>query len=377
MRVLIAVAHGGIYSGGAHQALYQLAGFRDAGIDTMAIWGPDEEDDPHGFDRLKSLDIPFEIIPINKTLTTGTLRQFRNILKSFKPDVVECFKSGAQYHALFGGVGLNKHALIFYRGISRRMDYWQGWKYRLKRVDRIIANCEDLKWIMSETGKIPAEKIDFVHGQFDPAFNDPDIVDVSNFREELGIPEDLRLITQLGNFSPWRGQHITLEAASVLKGRGYRFHLLFAGRQTDKLKEQVDKLQLSDIVTLSPYRRDPERVVKASDILVNASISHESLPGSLVNTIAMGRPAVATSVPGVGMIVRDGVNGFMIKPGDTDALSQALAKMLDLSVDELNSMGAASRRIAEEEFTSEIRTARRLKVYERALRHRKGLLNNH
>jgi len=373
LRILIAVGHGGIYSGGAHQALYQLRGFKKRGFDVMAVWGPDIDGDPHGLDRLKELDVPYEIIPIHNTLNLETLSKFRRILKSFKPDIVECFKNGAQYHALYGGLGLNKHAVVFYRGISQAMDVWQGFKYRISRVDRVIANCEDLKWIMAKTGSISADKIDFVHGEYDPRFGDPDKVDASGFRRELSIPEDVRLITQLGNWSEWRGQDVTLKAATNLKRTGYRFHLLFAGRETDKLKPLAAELGISDIVTLSSYRRDPERVIKATDIAVNASTSHESLPGSLINIQTMGVPAVASSVPGASMIVQDNKTGFMTPPQDVAALTEALTKLLDMSDERLTQMGQTARNRAVNLFSSEVRTEKRLKVYEKAIRHRKGL----
>ena len=375
MRVLIAVAHGGIYSGGAHQALYQLTSFKRMGLDLMAVWGPDVEGDLHGLDRLKVLDIPLEIIPIHTTLNLQTLRQFRRILKKFKPDVVECFKSGAQYHAMFGGIGLNRHALVFYRGISRQMDVWQGLKYRLNRVDRIIANCEDLKEIMISTGKIPREKIEAVHGEFDPAFREPEAVDATGLRDELNILSDKTLITQLGNWSEWRGQAVTIEACAKLKQEGFRFHLLFCGRETDKLSDLVSKWHLEECVTLSPYRRDPERVLKASDIAVNASTSHESLPGSLINAVAMGLPAAASDVPGSAEIVKDGWNGFIVPPSDPAALAEALRKMLEMKPETLAEMGRRSRERAVKMFSAEVRAEKRLKVYEKAIEHRRGVRN--
>ncbi|HHE46191.1 MAG TPA: glycosyltransferase family 1 protein [Bacteroidetes bacterium] len=371
MRVLIAVAHGGVYSGGAHQALYQLRGLKHAGVEVMAVWGPDDEGDPNGLDRLKSLDIPLEIIPINRQLDIDTLKRFRKAMTSFRPDVVECFKSGAQYHALYGGIGLKRHALVFYRGISRRMDIWQGLKYRLRRVDRVIANSRALKRIMSDTGKIPADKIDCVYNEYDPACSDPEAVDATGLRRELDVPENVPLVTQLGNWSTWRGQDVTLEAAAALKAGGYGFHLLFAGRDTDRLQAKVEELDLGDAVTLSPYRRDPERVLKASDIAVNASTSHESMSGALVNAHALGVPAVASDLAGNGEVVEDGVTGYLVPPGDAEALAGRLSKMLDMDVERLSAMGSAARARAVKLFSSEARTRRRLEVYERAIEHRK------
>ena len=339
----------------------------------MAVWGPDIENDPKGFNRLESFNIPYEILPIHRNPTLDSLRRFRGILKSFKPDVVECFKSGAQYHALFGGIGLHKHALIFYRGISQPMDFWQGLKYRLNRVDRVIANSEALKRIMVATGRIPSAKIDCIYGEFDPSCGDQDAVDASGVKSELGIPEGVPLLVQIGNWAPWRGQNMTIEAASLLKAKGISFHLLFAGRETDKLKARVQELNLTDIITLSPYRRDPERILKIASITINPSTGHESLSGALINAQAMGVPAVVSRLSGSPEIVEDGVTGYLVPPGDAKALAERLAIMLEMDGEQLSVMGKAARLRALKLFSSEIRTERRLEVYRKAIEHRKAM----
>ncbi len=370
MRILIAVGLGGIYSGGAHQAFNQLRGFKLAGYDVMAVWGPDANGDPHGFDKLKELEIPYQILPIDRKWTIASLKQFRKILVDYNPDVVECFKSGAQYHALYGGIGLNRHALIFYRGIGLNMDVWQGLKYRLNRVDRVIANCNDLRKIMIKTGKIPADKVDYIYGEYHSTLQDIDSIDITTLRQELNIPESVPLITQFGNWAKWRGQDTTLDAAYLLKEKGNKFHLLFCGRETDKLTEQVERLDLTEQVTLSPYRRDPERVLKACDIMVNASTSHESFPGSLVNGHAAGLPAVATTMPGSGEIIVEGETGYLIPINDPDSLANALERMLKMSSEKLSQMGNKARERALEFFSSEVRTEKRLECYRKAIEHR-------
>ncbi len=106
---------------------------------------------------------------------------------------------------------------------------------------------------------------------------------------------------------------------------------------------------------------------------MNASTSHESLLGSLINIQTMGVPAVATTVPGASMIVQDNETGFMTPPQDVAALTEALVKLLDMSDERLAQMGQTARNRAVNLFSSEVRTEKRLKVYEKAIRHRKGL----
>jgi len=367
VRVLIAVGHGGIYSGGSHQSLYALAGLKKAGVDVMAVWGPDLENDCEGFDRLRSLDIPFTLAPLNKSATVRSILALRRTLREFQPDVVEAVKGQAQHHVLYASLGLPCHAVVFYRGVSRPLDVFQALKYRLPRVNRIIANCEALKRSMVETGLIRADKIDVVYGEFDPACAEPDAVNADGLREELVIPEGGPIITQLGNWAEWRGQDVTLRAAAELKKRGEKAHFLFVGRETDRLKDLVNALEIQERVTLSSYRRDPERVLKVSDAAVNASTSIESLSGALLNAQAMGLPAVASDLAGSAEIVADGETGFIVPPRDATALADALARLLAMTQDERNRMGAAARARALKLFSSEARVMKRLECYERAI----------
>ena len=53
----------------------------------------------------------------------------------------------------------------------------------------------------------------------------------------------------------------------------------------------------------------------------------EGLPRSLVEAAAAGRPIVTTDVPGCREVVRDGVEGFLVPRGDTDAAARALATL--------------------------------------------------
>jgi glycosyltransferase involved in cell wall biosynthesis len=59
------------------------------------------------------------------------------------------------------------------------------------------------------------------------------------------------------------------------------------------------------------------------DVVVQSSAS-EGLPNVLLEAAAAGRAIVATDVGGTGEIVRDGITGLLVDPGDRGALTQAL-----------------------------------------------------
>ena len=76
----------------------------------------------------------------------------------------------------------------------------------------------------------------------------------------------------------------------------------------------------------------------------------EGLPLSLLEAGAMGRPLIATDVPGCRQVVEDGLNGFLCEVRSPASLAHAMNRVRDLPEQERSAMGAASRRKIEAEF---------------------------
>lgn len=74
----------------------------------------------------------------------------------------------------------------------------------------------------------------------------------------------------------------------------------------------------------------------------------------LLEAAAMGRPIVATDVPGCREVVEDGVSGFLCQPRDNSDLVLKIEKMLSLSHEARSLMGARGREKVENEFSQEI-----------------------
>jgi len=98
---------------------------------------------------------------------------------------------------------------------------------------------------------------------------------------------------------------------------------------------------------------DVRPFIRAASAVVLPSY-REGLPRSLVEAAAMGRPLIATDVPGCREVVEDGVNGFLCKPADTESLAGAMRKFAELPQKSRNAMGGASRRKAQDRFSDQI-----------------------
>ncbi len=72
-------------------------------------------------------------------------------------------------------------------------------------------------------------------------------------------------------------------------------------------------------------RADVLRLFAAADASLLSS-SWENFPHTVVEALAVGTPVIATRVGGVAEVVRDGVNGLVVEPGDVDALAGAVER---------------------------------------------------
>jgi len=109
---------------------------------------------------------------------------------------------------------------------------------------------------------------------------------------------------------------------------------------------------LGEAADVRPYMAHATAVVLPS--------YREGMPRSLLEAAAMGRPLIATNVPGCTEIARAGDNAFLCAPRDARSLADAMFALLDLSADARAAMGRRSREIAEREFDVSVVEARYL-----------------
>jgi glycosyltransferase involved in cell wall biosynthesis len=103
---------------------------------------------------------------------------------------------------------------------------------------------------------------------------------------------------------------------------------------------------LGETADVRPYISDADCVVLPS--------YREGVPRTLMEASAMGRPIVATDVPGCREVVADGENGLLCQAREAASLAAALSKMLDMSVPERAAMATRGRKKIEKEFDERV-----------------------
>jgi len=112
--------------------------------------------------------------------------------------------------------------------------------------------------------------------------------------------------------------------------------------------ETVRHWEREGIIEYLGETKDVRPYLAAANVIVLPSW-REGTPCSVMEGMSMGRPVVVTDAPGCREVVFNGTNGYMAPLRDPQALAEAMERFI-LHPEDIISMGAASRRIAVEEF---------------------------
>jgi glycosyltransferase involved in cell wall biosynthesis len=150
----------------------------------------------------------------------------------------------------------------------------------------------------------------------------------ARMRRTLGIPADATVIGTIGRLEPVKRHDLVLRAVAGLHATAKPL-ILLAGEGTcrEALSAESRRLGIDDRLMLLGHRDDARDVHQVLDVYVQASDS-EGLPNAVLEAMAIGTPVVATNVGGTSELIRDGVDGMLVAPGNVEALRHAIAHTL-------------------------------------------------
>ena len=162
-------------------------------------------------------------------------------------------------------------------------------------------------------------------------------------RRRLGVPPERFVVGWLGRMTGVKQTSDLLDVLTALRGQGIDAGLLLVGDGPDRegFERRAQELGLVRHCLFLGYQEEVAPWYAAMDALALPS-GNEGTPVTVIEALAAGKPVAAYGVGGVPDVVRDGVDGFVVEPGDTAALA---ARLAELAADPAlrNRMGAAGR----------------------------------
>ena len=176
----------------------------------------------------------------------------------------------------------------------------------------------------------------------------------------------------LGNLGKQKGAEDLVRAAQIAIRKGFDGQILLAGKETtpgqsNTLERLINELNLQSHVRLIGVISGETKVnvFKSADCFVLPSHA-EGLPMAMLEAMSYGLPVISTKVGSVPEVITDGVEGYLIEPGDIESLADRIFR-LGQDVALRKRMGKAARERIERCYSLDVVVKRLIQVYEEIL----------
>ncbi len=339
-------------------------------------------------DKLQQQGYVIYQIPIDRKISPlGNLRTIINLTKLMRSQKYDLVHVHTPIAAFLGRIaaklaGVKRivytaHGLPFHDQSSPTEYFLYSTleKFAGKFTDLIISqNYEDIK-TCARLGIAPEERLGYLGNGVDIdrfSRKQLDAQKQKQLRQSLNIAEDTELLVGfVGRLTRKKGAEYLIEAAAKLITQFPKLQILIIGGElkTDpepyywQLLEKIKQLGIEDRIIFTGTRSDIPKILGLLDIFCLPTFTHEGLPRSIVEAMAMELPIVTTDIRGCREVVLPGKTGLIVPPKDSEELAAALGKLL--ANEELRKQfGKAGRNRIETEFDENIVFQRLSKFYQ-------------
>ena len=166
-------------------------------------------------------------------------------------------------------------------------------------------------------------------------------------------PEHIPVVGTAGPLEAVKGIPFFLAAAAKVNAvrDDVQFLIAGAGPEEHNLRRLARRLKIDRQVTFAPNLRDFGQSIAAVDIFCLPSLQ-QGLGTIMLDAMAMGKPVIASGVGGIHSIIRDGQNGLLVPPSQSEPIAERILGLLNDPV-QARAIGEAGRAFVRSEFRVE------------------------
>lgn len=262
----------------------------------------------------RNLDLDVRIVGISGKVNIFASGRLRALIRQENIDIVHTHLSSATIWGCLAAIGENLPCVAHVHSLNKRAPYSFATKViavsKAARANLVRQGHKEtgIEVIWPANGDSPED----VH----PA------ADV--------VPLGPLVVTYAAHLRESKGIFVLLQAARRVITEIPSAIIVFAGDGPDRWKAEkmAKQFGIENNVRFLGFRSDIHAVFAASRVVVLPSLAPEGFGLVLAEANALGVPVVASNVGGVSEIVEDGKNGILVPPGDVDALSSSIVRLL-------------------------------------------------
>lgn len=283
-------------------------------------------------DLAEKRGIPVHLAPLRTRLSPSGLWWLSRLFRSLKADIVHSHMYRSNTSATIAAQLAGVPAILAH---VHNVETWES--LRQLWMDQILSRGRSSIIVVSERVKqnvlkrlhLRPEKVHLLYNGIDITNFHPNPENREAGRRAEGIPADAVVAVCVARLVEQKNHLGLLQAFAAIADRYPTLMLWLIGKgpMLSVLDAEVRRLGLAERVRFAGQRTDIHALLPLADFSVLASF-REGLPIFIIESLATGLPMLVTDVGGNAEAVRNGVEGIVISaPGDTRALSDALARL--------------------------------------------------
>jgi len=218
-------------------------------------------------------------------------------------------------------------------------------KLVLRSFPKVIAVADEIRDQLVRAG-VQAGRVQTILNGIDHTKFRRDRARDRTIRERLQIGDGHIVIGAVGRLEKEKRYDLLIDAFAALRVTFAGLRLLVAGEGSLRatLQHRINELGLADVCHLLGQRDDVIDLYHAFSVFVQSS-SNEGASNALLEAMALETPVVATDVGGTPQVVRNGIDGLLVRPGSTEALAEGIGTVIRDPVAAATRVAAARRRV--------------------------------
>ena len=364
-------------AGGAEQGCIDIAAeLVSAGAQSIVVSNGGER--LHELARCGAVHINLPVDSKNPAVMWKNARALRQLIQRYNVNIVHARSRAPAWSAYHACKNSAAHFMTTCHAPYKIQGQWKHfYNTSIARGERVIAISETIADYLRKNYNLDDSVIRVIHRgialeKFHPTAVTPErLIALSR---QWRLPDGANIVMLPGRLTSWKGHHILIDAIAHLQRRDI-FCLMIGADQgrTEYRQELESAIMLKGLqgrVRIVDHCNDMPAAYMLATVVVSASTEPEGFGRIAVEGQAMGRPVIATDHGGSRETIMRGETGWLVKPGDHEALAKSIQEALALSPHQRAVLATRAMAHVAAHFTREQMADKTLNVYAELLRDR-------